>query len=170
MKDKCFFSIAVLFFLFSNCKSKTTSHKEEFPFYRQEKLKDCGPTCLRIICKYYGQNYTQRYLDSITKLDTLKGTSLLHLSDAAEKIGFKTLGVELNFDELSKKAPLPCIVYLNNNHFAVVYKVSDLKVYVSDPGDTLTTYNVNDFCDAWFNPEKFGDSTGVALLFEKIAK
>lgn len=26
-----------------------------FPFYRQPDSKDCGPTCLRVIAKYYGK-------------------------------------------------------------------------------------------------------------------
>ncbi|WP_245802868.1 cysteine peptidase family C39 domain-containing protein [Cyclobacterium lianum] len=29
--------------------------KRIFPFYKQPDAKDCGPTCLRIIAKYYGK-------------------------------------------------------------------------------------------------------------------
>jgi len=28
---------------------------KKFPFYRQLDQKDCGPTCLKMIAKYYGK-------------------------------------------------------------------------------------------------------------------
>jgi ATP-binding cassette subfamily B protein len=47
---------------------------------------------------------------------TREGSSLLSLSDAAEQMGFKTLGVKLNLSRL-QEAPLPCIVHWNKNQF-----------------------------------------------------
>ena len=32
----------------------------EFPIYRQLDAKDCGPSCLRMIAKFYGRVYTGR--------------------------------------------------------------------------------------------------------------
>ena len=29
-----------------------------FPHYLQHDAMDCGPTCLRMIAKYYGKNYS----------------------------------------------------------------------------------------------------------------
>jgi len=34
----------------------------KFPFYNQPDAMDCGPTCLRMIAKHYGRNYTLAYL------------------------------------------------------------------------------------------------------------
>ena len=35
---------------------------KSFPTYRQLDSMDCGPTCLRMIAKYYGRSYTVQYL------------------------------------------------------------------------------------------------------------
>jgi len=47
---------------------------------------------------------------------------LFGLSEAAEKIGFHTLGVQISYEKLLE-VPLPCIVHWNKNHFAVLYKI-----------------------------------------------
>ena len=38
------------------------SDLKPFPHFIQLDKMDCGPTCLRIIAKYYGRNYTLQYL------------------------------------------------------------------------------------------------------------
>ena len=93
----------------------------QFPFYNKYDAMDCGATCLRMIAKFYGKNYS---LDSLRKKSyiTREGASLLGLSEAAESIGFKTLGVRASFKTLCE-APLPCIVHWRQSHFVVVYDV-----------------------------------------------
>lgn len=56
---------------------------------------DCGPTCLKIIAKHYGKNYS---LDELRQKSfiTRQGVSLLGISDAAESIGFKTIGAKIS--------------------------------------------------------------------------
>ncbi|WP_375712620.1 cysteine peptidase family C39 domain-containing protein [Hoylesella timonensis] len=34
----------------------------KFPHFKQNNASDCGPTCLRIIAKYYGFNYSSEFL------------------------------------------------------------------------------------------------------------
>ena len=34
----------------------------KFPHYLQLDAMDCGPTCLRMIAKFYGKNYSLRSL------------------------------------------------------------------------------------------------------------
>lgn len=79
-----------------------------FPFYKQPDYMDCGPTCLRMIAKYYGKEITLQKLRELTQT-TREGSSILGLSNAAEKIGFKTLGVKVSFEQIVKDTPLPCI-------------------------------------------------------------
>lgn len=81
-------------------------------FFKQLNAMDCGPTCLRMISKYYGKHYN---IDRIREIAgySKEGTSLLGISDAAEKIGFRTRGVQLTFDQLTKEAPLPCTYSTN---------------------------------------------------------
>ena len=73
---------------------------------------DCGATCLRMIAKYYGKTFSLQDLRQASQT-TREGTSLLNLSDAAEKIGFRTLGVKVPFQKLVENVSLPCIAYWN---------------------------------------------------------
>ena len=92
-----------------------------FPLYKQTEAKDCGPTCIKIIAKHYGKIINTQQLRTLSET-TREGSSLLGLSDAVESMGFKSLGVKLTFEKLLK-APLPCIVHWNKNHYVVVYKI-----------------------------------------------
>lgn len=38
---------------------------KNFPFYKQLNAMDCGPTCLRMVSKYYGKHYNT---DSIRQI------------------------------------------------------------------------------------------------------
>lgn len=70
-----------------------------FKFYKQFDGMDCGLTCLRMIAKHYGRNYKQQTLNKMCGINK-EGVSLLGISDAAEKIGFRTLDVKLNAEQL----------------------------------------------------------------------
>ena len=93
----------------------------KFPFYKQPDAMDCGPTCLRIIAKYYGKSISLAKIRSLSET-TREGTSIKNIADTAEKIGFRTLGVKLNFHKLIANAPLPCIIHWNQEHFVILYK------------------------------------------------
>ncbi|MDO7884247.1 peptidase domain-containing ABC transporter [Hymenobacter cheonanensis] len=95
---------------------------KKFHYYKQHDQMDCGPACLRMVAKYYGQHFTAQSLRERTELNR-EGVSLLGLADAAEAIGFHTLGVQLSFEKLLSEAPLPCIVHWRQNHFVVVYAI-----------------------------------------------
>ena len=68
---------------------------KRFPHYLQHDAMDCGPTCLRMIAKYYGKNYSLQTLRERSFI-TCEGVSMLGISDAAESIGFRTLGVRIS--------------------------------------------------------------------------
>ena len=92
----------------------------------QMDAKDCGPSCLRMIAKHYGKSYNLQTLRDRAYI-TREGVSLMGISDAAESIGFRSLGVQLNLDQLVQEAPLPCIVHWKHRHFVVVYDVNARK-------------------------------------------
>ena len=94
----------------------------KFPHYTQTDTMTCGPTCLRIIAAYYEKNYSLADLVQLTHTDR-EGSSLLGLSNAAEKIGFRTLGAKIHFDKLAEDIPFPCVAHWNQNHFVVIYKI-----------------------------------------------
>ncbi|ALL05716.1 ABC transporter ATP-binding protein [Pedobacter sp. PACM 27299] len=140
---------------------------KKFPFYKQPDAKDCGPTCLRIIAKYYKKSIPLQHLRTLSET-TREGSGLLGLSNAAENLGFRTLGVKIDFDTLVAEAPLPCIVHWNKNHYVVVYKIDKAgKVYISDPSYGLITYPKEEFIKHWIG-ENANDKTeeGIALILE----
>jgi ATP-binding cassette subfamily B protein len=94
----------------------------KFPFYKQLDAMDCGPTCLRMISKFYGKSYNLEYLRTRAYI-TNRGVSMLGISDAAESIGFRTQGYRLTWGELRDEVPLLCIVHWKQKHFVVVYKI-----------------------------------------------
>jgi ATP-binding cassette subfamily B protein len=137
----------------------------KFPFYNQYDVMDCGPTCLRMVAKHYGRNFSLQTLREKSYI-TREGVSLMGISQAAESIGFRTLGVTLNFDQLSKEAPLPLIVHWNQNHFIVVYKTTKNKIYTADPAYGLLSYSKADFMNSWLSNKEKGENKGLALLLE----
>lgn len=93
---------------------------------------DCGPTCIRMIAKYYGRSVSLEKLRELSET-TRAGSSLKGISFASEKLGFKTIGVKIDYKNLVQNAPLPCIVFWNEHHFVVVYKIKKNKIYIADP-------------------------------------
>lgn len=142
----------------------------KFPFYRQADAKDCGPTCIKIISKYYGKNFSLELIRELSETNR-EGSNLLSLSHAAEKIGFNTLGVQIDLNTLIEEVPLPCIIYWNKIHFVVLYKISrkgkDILFHISDPSFGLITYKKNEFLKLWIGSAATEETEeGVVLILE----
>jgi len=141
-------------------------NKGKFPFYKQLDLKDCGPTCLKIIAKFYGKIYSIDFLREKAHI-TQQGSSYGGIAEASEIIGMQSLGANITYETLAKEAPLPCIAHWRQRHFVVVYKIKDDNVYVSDPAHGLIKYNKEEFLDGWIpNKRKNTHSEGSVLLLE----
>lgn len=93
-----------------------------FPHYIQRDAMDCGPTCLRMVAKFYGRSYSLRTLREKCHISR-EGVSLLGISDAAESIGFHTVGVKITWEQLTQEVTMPCIAHWNQRHFIVVYGI-----------------------------------------------
>ena len=139
---------------------------KSFPFYRQPDAKDCGPSCLRMISKHYGKYFelqTLREKSSINK----EGVSMLGLIKAAENLGYKTIGAQVNYQTLLDGAPLPCIVHWNNNHFVVLYKITKKHAYVADPSRQKFKLKKDEFISSWAQTTTSdGEKEGIVLLLE----
>jgi len=158
----------------------------KFPVYQQLDAMDCGPTCLRMIAKYYGRHYSLQTLRENAFI-TRAGVSLLGISDAAEKIGFRTTGVRLSFDRFVEDMPFPCILHWNQGHFVVCYGVKKKKtgllpasflavrndghkmnndeyeIKIADPARGQHTLNKEEFLKRWVSSKTEGYDTGIAL-------
>ena len=73
---------------------------KKFPFYRQLDQMDCGPTCLKMIAKHYGKVYDREFLRQLANI-TRDGVSLGGIAEAAEKIGFQSLAVNVTYETLA---------------------------------------------------------------------
>ena len=141
-----------------------------FPHYTQLDAMDCGPTCLRMIAKYYGRNYTLQNLRERSFI-TREGVSMLGISDAAEHIGFHTVGVKITFEQLANEANFPCILHWNQSHFVVCYGIKkkrngDYAIQIADPASEKYTMNKEEFLRCWISSKSDGKDTGTALLLE----
>ena len=75
---------------------------------------DCGQSCIKIICKSYGMEFPIQSLKEQTQISK-EGVNLLGISDAAEKIGFKTLPLQCSTKELELDVKLPAILHWAND-------------------------------------------------------
>lgn len=138
---------------------------KRFPLLKQTGLMDCGPASLGMISKYYGKSFSVNFLKQ--QMDfSREGTSLLGLSNVAEKIGFKSMGARVDLDTLVEEVPLPCIVHLDQNHFSVIYKIkkvsNDVTIYLADPYLEYIEYSKTEFIKKWNS----GSAMGIVLLLE----
>jgi len=129
---------------------------------------DCGPACLRMVSAFYGKTYSLQKLRQLAHI-TREGVSLLGLSEAAETIGFRTIGARITFEQLIE-APKPCVVHWDQDHFVVVYKYRKGIVYVSDPAFGLVGYSEKEFKRHWLATVRQGEQKGICLLFDPTPK
>lgn len=137
-----------------------------FPHYQQLDSMDCGPSCLRMIAKYYGRSYSLQNLRERSYI-TRQGVSMLGISDAAESIGFRTRGVRISLEQLIEDVPLPCILHWNQEHFVVLYSIKKKRTgnlfKISDPAKGKYEMDTVGFKKCWISTKKEGKDSGTAL-------
>lgn len=62
---------------------------------KQHDSMQCGITCLQMICRYFGREYS---LDSLSKIcfATTEGVSMLGINEAAKILGFHRISTRSN--------------------------------------------------------------------------
>ncbi len=131
---------------------------------------DCGPTCLRMIAKHFGKNYSLQTLREKSGINK-EGVSMAGIGMAAEQIGFRTLVAKISFEKLISDAPMPFIAHWKQNHFVVVYAIKKDKVFVADPGIGLVEYDFKEFKSYWTSGvNNANEQTGIVMLFEATPK
>jgi len=130
---------------------------------------DCGPTCLQMICSFYGKYIGLEYLRELCN-QTKQGVSFLGIQEAAKHLGFEVCGIKCSLEELDE-LPLPCILHWHQNHFVVLYKIkgnkSSKKYYISDPIGYRFKYTADEICNSWQNSLS---KSGIALCLEPTQK
>ncbi|GAA4204410.1 peptidase domain-containing ABC transporter [Pedobacter jeongneungensis] len=134
---------------------------KKFPHFTQLDHMDCGPTCLRIVSKFYGKFFNLQSLRNLSKT-TRAGSTMLGLLRASEKLGYNSFGAKVNLEMLQNEVDLPCVLHWNQNHFNVLYKITKTKAYISDPARGLLVYSIKDFLKGWAS----GGDIGFVLILE----
>ena len=139
---------------------------KRFPLYTQHEISDCGPACLKMLAKYYGKNYPLSTLREMCCISR-NGVSLLGINEAAKKLGFNSIGLKFSLEQLVQEMKSPSILYWNQKHFVVLYKIKKLKgkyiFYVADPIGKKVIYNEEDFKKSWLCIHMNEENLGVLL-------
>jgi ATP-binding cassette, subfamily C, bacteriocin exporter len=136
---------------------------------KQHDIKDCGAACLASIGNFYEVNLPIARIRQFANTDK-RGTNVLGIIEAAEKMGLTAKGVKGGMDSIDK-IPLPAIAHVvvkeQLHHYVVVYKVKTSpnpskgggEITVMDPAfGKMETYTFEEFKKIW---------SGVLILFAK---
>jgi ATP-binding cassette subfamily B protein len=125
---------------------------------KQHDVTDCGAACLASLAAHYKLQIPIARIRQYANTDK-KGTNVLGMIEAAERLGFQAKGVKGVVESLSK-IPKPAIAHVAKKegllHYVVIYGVTDKHITVMDPGIGKTEkLKLSDFLKEW---------TGVLIL------
>src|SRR5690554_7918369 len=95
--------------------------KNKFPFFRQLDNKDCGPTCLRMIAKFYGKTFSREFLRDKAGI-TRTGVNMAGKSEGAATLEKRPLGRRTFKGRFVKETPTSFIRPWRKKHFVDFYK------------------------------------------------
>lgn len=127
---------------------------------KQHDITDCGAACLASVCAYYGLQFPVSRIRQYAYTDQ-KGTNILGLVEAANKLRLTAKGVRAQFEAL-KIVPKPIIAHVevreHFQHFVVIYKYSKKHITYMDPEDgRMHKKTHEEFKNMW---------TGILVLME----
>lgn len=139
----------------------------DFPLYLQQNDNDCGLACLIMISKYYKiKNLKHSKFRTECKTKKNENFSVLNITKIAESLGFKVEVFQINISGLVSLKKLPAILYWNQNHFIVLYKIQENKFFIADPAMGYKIYNLKDFLRHWVIKETENINVGIVILFD----
>ncbi len=115
---------------------------------RQNGLKDCGPSCLLSIMKYYGCEASHEEVTFTLKTD-IDGSNAYNIINGSKNYGFDGYGIHYTYEEIINNEisfPIICHIIKNNMyHFIVVYKVNKNTLTIMDPSTNVTKISFEEF-------------------------
>ena len=131
---------------------------------KQHDISDCGAACLASVSAHYKLKLPIARIRQMASTDK-RGTNILGLIEAAEKMGFSAKGVKGPFESLYK-IPSPAILHIviKNilHHFVVFYGISKSHIIIMDPADgKIHKRKLQDFQAEW---------TGIIILLAPSEK
>jgi ATP-binding cassette subfamily B protein len=131
---------------------------------KQQDVTDCGAACLASVGEWYGVKHPVSRIRQWSSTDQ-KGTNVLGMIEAAEKMGFLAKGVRCTADNL-QNIPVPLIAHLKLPdglfHYVVVYRVKGRKICYMDPANgSMKKISREEFKTLW---------TGVMIILTPLRR
>ncbi len=119
---------------------------------KQRDITDCGAACLASIAAFHNLKLAVSRIRQLASTDK-KGTNILGLIEAANKLGFDAKGVRGEFDSLFK-IPKPAIAHVIIkevlHHYVVIYNATPKYIEAMDPADgAMHQYTHEEFKKLW---------------------
>jgi ATP-binding cassette subfamily B protein len=122
-----------------------------------------------MVFKYYGRQVSLENLKRESQLG-VEGVSLLGLSEAAEKFGFRTISAKITFEQLLEEVQKPCILHWDQYHFVVLTpSVNRKKLTIADPARGLVSYQKREFLQHWISARENEEEKGIVLILTPTA-
>lgn len=113
---------------------------------------DCGAACLAMLASHFGSHLSITKIREVAGTDR-EGTSLKGMLEAAKKLNLDAKAVKGNEQIFSKKFPVPLVAHLQyqngNNHFVVIAKINEKRVWIYDPALGKISYEKENFLKIW---------------------
>ncbi len=117
---------------------------------RQTDITDCGAACLATVARRYGLRIPIAVIRQYAGTDR-RGTNVLGLVEAAQKLGFEARGVRGRMEALTQ-IPLPCIAHVVQSglqHYVAILRVTSRHVIVADPACGVIKHPLSRFRTIW---------------------
>ena len=119
---------------------------------KQFDESDCGAACLAMIASHFGSHLSITKIREAAGTDR-EGTSLKGMLEASKKLNLDAKAVKGNEQIFSPKFPAPVIAHLQyqngSNHFVVISKINEKRVWVYDPAIGKVSYKKEEFLEFW---------------------
>ena len=138
----------------------------KFRFFRQHDSMECGVAALTMVCNAMGRRTSMKEVAEFCHA-TKEGVSIKGVSDAARELGLETKVGKLSIENL-KKAPLPAILYWNQNHYVVLYKITNKgkTFHIADPAKGKLKLSTEDLEYHWSNIDTEAGKKGIGAFFK----
>lgn len=134
---------------------KRVNRRVKVPVIMQMEMSECGAASLAMILAYYKKWISLEKVRQDCGISR-DGSTAKYIVMAARNYGFTAKGFRGEVENV-KKAPRPCIIHWNFNHFVVLTGLSNKYAYINDPAVGKTKVPMEIFDKSF---------TGVYLTFE----
>ena len=142
--------------------SRFSTRKKSYRKYAvmQHDFTDCGAACILSLAKFYRSDLPISKIRLWASTDQ-KGTSVLGMIEALDKLGFQAKGIKIKADQLPH-VPVPIIAHVIKQevlqHYVVIFEVKDGKLCVMDPAEGSIE---------WMTFEQFGRiASGILVMVQ----